>query len=62
MKAKIILNLYLSSKSTFGFENSLKKKSISKFFASIFKEKKLECKFFKISFSIPPKILSWNDS
>ena len=55
MKAKIILNSYLLSKSTIGYENFLKKKVISKCFTSIFKEKNLNENFFRLSFSIPPK-------
>ena len=61
MKAKIILNSYLLSKSTIGYENFLKKKVISKCFTSIFKEKKFEWKFFQTFFFNTPKISFWTD-
>ena len=53
MKAKIILNLCLSSKSTIGYENFLKKDEFQNFLLRFSKKKNFECKFFKISFSIP---------
>ena len=55
MKAKIILNSYLSSKSTIGYENFLKKDEFQNFLLPFSKKKNFECKFFNISFSIPPK-------
>ena len=55
MKAKIILNLYLSSKSTIGYENFLKKNNFKIFCFDFQRKKNFKRKFFKISFSIPPK-------
>ena len=55
MKAKIILNLYLSSKSMIGYENFLKKYNFKIFCFDFQRKKNFERKFFKISFSIPPK-------
>ena len=40
MKAKIILNLYLSSKRTIGYENFLKKNNNFKIFSLDFQRKK----------------------
>ena len=55
MKAKIILNSYLSSKSKIGYENFLKKDEFQNFLLRFSKKKNFESKFFNISFSIPPK-------
>ena len=55
MKAKIILNLYLSSKSTIGYEKLFEKKYFKIFCFDFQRKKNFERKFFKISFSIPPK-------
>ena len=56
MKANIILISYLSSKSMIRYENFLKNYQISKFFASIFPEKKIfGTQIFQKKIMEPPK-------
>ena len=61
MKAKIILNSYLLSKSTIGYENFLKKKSNFKMFYFDFQGKKIWMKIFSdFLFQYPQNfILDW---
>ena len=61
MKAKIILNSYLSSKSTIGYENFLKKDEFQNFLLRFSKKKKFRTQIFKHFFFNTPKILFWND-
>ena len=60
MKAKIILNLYLSSKSTIGYENFLKKNNFKIFYFDFQRKKISNTNFSKFLFQYPQNfILEW---
>ena len=60
IKAKIILDLYLSSNSTIGYKNFLKKNQFENILLLFSRKKNFERKFFKISFQLPQNfILEW---